>query len=321
MEQTATLVLTQFEKDVLTGLGKSQKSISSKYFYNDMGNKLFAEIMQLKEYYPTNCEYEILNNNRAEILDPFIKKEHFHLIEFGAGDGKKTKLLIQYLIEKKIDFDYIPIDISSDILKELKSDLEKQFSGIKVIPRVNDYFGALKEIKHLDNFPKLVLFLGSNIGNLSEQETILFLNQLKIELNIGDGFLLGVDLKKDPSTILSAYNDRRGITKQFNLNLLTRINEEMGGNFDLDNFYHYPTYDPETGTAKSFLVSRIKQSVFIDSIQKNFHFNLGETIFLEISQKYEVSLIHDFACLTGFSVIQDFQDLKKYFLDSLWKKV
>ncbi len=309
-----------FIEDAIEGLTKIPKSISSKYFYDEQGNKLFQAIMATQDYYPTACEYEIIEENVASILDPFLSQESFNLVDFGAGDGKKTRLFFRYLDKIKKPFQYIPIDISLDILQILEKDLKIEFPDLQILSLERDYFEAIYEINRLNHYPKLILFLGSNIGNLNTLDSLQFLRKLNQALHKGDGLLLGADKKKDPQTILNAYNDSEGITREFNLNILNRLNQEMQTNFVKENFYHYPLYDPETGTAKSFLVSKIKQEVFIPSIHSSINFELGEPIFLEISQKYDLQILHKWANETGFLVLRDYQDHKNYFLDTLWMK-
>lgn len=320
INSTPEIGLSKFSEDVILGFSKNQKCLPSLYFYNEKGNRLFQAIMQSEDYYPTACEYEILEKQANQILSPFRHKKEFNLVDFGAGDGKKTRLLISYLIENNIPFTYTPIDISGDILKELKKNLELEFSGIRVKTLENDYFSALEEINQIEKEPKLILFLGSNIGNLTEQDSIKFLQKLHRGMNPGDRLLLGVDLKKDPKTILLAYNDREGITREFNLNILDRMNEELGANFNRKKFYHYPLYDPETGFAKSFLVSIEDQSVYFELLQTTYFFKKGESIFLEISRKYTLENLQNWAELTGFTLLKNLTDSKNYFVDSLWEK-
>jgi L-histidine Nalpha-methyltransferase len=309
-----------FIKDAIEGLTKIPKSISSKYLYNEQGNKLFQAIMSTHDYYPTACEYEIIEENVASILAPFLSQESFNLVDFGAGDGKKTKLFLRYLDKIKKPFHYIPIDISLDILQILEKDFKVEFPDLQILPLERDYFEAIYEINRLNHYPKLILFLGSNIGNLNTIDSLQFLSKLNQALYMGDGLLLGADLKKDPQTILNAYNDAEGITREFNLNILNRLNQELQTNFVKENFYHYPLYDPETGTAKSFLVSKIKQDIFVPTLHKPIHFESGEPIFLEISQKYDLQILHKWANETNFFVLRDYHDHKNYFLDTLWTK-
>lgn len=314
-------MLEQFAQDVLKGLSDFPKHISSKYFYNKVGDQIFQEIMAMEEYYPTNCEYEILRTYKAEMLELFYdNKKSFDFIELGAGDGKKTKILLKYFMDQKVSFDYYPIDISCYAVNNLKKDIDFLLPKLNV-KRINrEYIEGINEINQLSSNRKVLLFLGSNIGNMNFREAVSFLTAIAAKMKHNDILLIGFDLQKDPETILKAYNDPHGITAKFNLNLLHRINEELGANFNVDKFYHYPVYDPQTGEAKSFIVSKIKQDVTIAKLNKTFAFEAGETIYTEISKKYSFEMIHQMAKEAGFEVKHNFIDKKQYFTNSLWIK-
>jgi uncharacterized SAM-dependent methyltransferase len=183
-----------------------------------------------------------------------------------------------------------------------------------------DYFQALHQLNETADRRNVVLFLGSNIGNFSEIEAIDFLTNLGDNLNAEDLLLIGFDLKKDPEVILKAYNDKSGITRAFNMNLLERINRELGGNFDLEQFMHFPLYDPELGEARSYLISKKRQTVYIATLDKSFEFKSWEPIHVEISRKYDLETINRYAEKAGFKVIKNFFDHNNYYLDSLWEK-
>jgi dimethylhistidine N-methyltransferase len=308
-----------FAEDVRKGLSSQPKYLLSKYFYDERGDELFQAIMNVEEYYLTRCEYEILNFKKEDIISAFdTNGQYFNLIELGAGDGFKTKVLIQYLKHKEIKFKYLPVDISANVLENLHEDLIKSFPSLEVQPVQGDYFKVLKELSNKEETLKVLLFLGSNIGNFSEGQAISFLKDLAGNMSWGDKLLIGFDLKKDPQVILKAYNDQAGITRAFNLNLLDRINVELGGDFVLENFIHFPTYDPVTGQARSYLVSKQEQAVFIEALGQSFIFSPWEPIFMEVSQKYDISDIERLASLSGFKIEQMFYDPKRYFVDSLW---
>ena len=308
-----------FAEEILEGLQQKPKRLFSKYFYDDIGDKLFQEIMKMDEYYLTRSEYEIFSQQKAQILR-YIEQtnEPIQLIEFGAGDGLKTKLLLEYLLDKDVDFEYIPIDISASVLDELQDDLKNKWPQLKCNPIASTYFDALAELP--SDKKKFVLFLGSNIGNFNSTEALQFINQVNLHLNSGDYFLIGVDLKKDPQLILAAYNDKKGITKAFNLNLLTRINNELGANFDTSAFDHFPTYDPITGDTKSHLISKREQDIYFSKLNETIHFNYAEPIFMEISKKYEIEELEKIAAQTNFKIEQHFFDCKHYYTNTLWKK-
>lgn len=318
MQQTA--ILTEFAKDTLEGLNSNQKYLSSKYFYDDRGSKIFQDIMKMPEYYLTDCELEILESKKQEILNDFSAQQaHFELVELGAGDGLKTKVLLSHFLSKNIDFKYSPIDISSDAVNNLLTDLKKEIPELKVNGLIGDYFELIKEIKINGYSKKIVLFLGSNIGNFNEQMSVDFFKHLQEVLNPQDQVFIGFDLKKESSIILNAYNDPHGHTSAFNLNLLHRINQELNADFDLANFQHQEVYDPQSGTAKSFLKSLKKQEVEIQDLGEIISFDEGELIFMEISQKYDMEMIMELAEKSGFEIVRNFYDQRQYFVNSLWK--
>lgn len=236
--------MNQFDMDVAKGLSDNPKHLSSKYFYDEQGDKLFQKIMQLDEYYLTNAEHEILDTYKEDFLNSFKNgQDNFLLTEFGAGDGFKTKILLDHFIRKRIAFEYLPIDISKHALDNLLADLKSEFPRLQGYGIREDYFTALTRLNG-ETPKKVVLFLGSNIGNFSDSAAMEFLSQLRRSIGSDDTALIGFDLKKEPDIIRKAYNDSKGVTKDFNLNLLERINRELGGEFDRREFEHNPTYDP-----------------------------------------------------------------------------
>jgi dimethylhistidine N-methyltransferase len=276
--------------------------------------------MNLSEYYLTDAENEILNTYKDELLDLCCGDRPFKLIDLGVGDGTKTEILIRSFYRKKLDFEFIPVDISDNTLNIVSEKIEKGYPDIKMQPLNMEYDQALKELLEVPE-KKLVLFLGSNLGNFERDEALTFLKGINRNLHEGDLFLIGMDLKKDPSRILNAYSDTEGITKQFNLNLLKRINEELGGNINLDNFKHYCTYDPVTGEVKSYLISKVKQSFYLEKTDSEFLLEAWEPIQTECSNKYDFETISYFAENSGFSIVKSFFDKKNQFTDSLWKKI
>ena len=312
-------MIEKFAEDVREGLSTEPKFLQSKYFYDEKGDALFQKIMGLEEYYLTVSEYEIFNSRKQDILSKMAGDDDmFDLIEFGAGDGYKTSVLIDYFLDNDIKFKYVPIDISPNALKLLTDSLTERFPKLKVLPICDDYFHALEELNKVDFNRKIILFLGSNIGNFRGENAIPFLKHLKADMRPNDQLLIGFDLKKDPETILKAYNDPLGVTASFNLNLLDRINRELDADFTVENFRHYPVYDPVSGEARSYLVSMKDQEVYIGYLSQAFQFRKWEPIFMEVSQKYDVADIRRLAELSGFKVKYNFMDRKKYFTDSLW---
>jgi len=316
MEQQISI--TEFEKDILQGLSSSPKHLYSKYFYDDEGSRIFQDIMGMPEYYLTNCELEIFNTHKGGILS-HLPKSHFELIELGAGDGLKTKILLSYFLKQQVDFKYIPIDISKDAVKKLLITLKKELPMLNVDGQIGDYFKLIGDLNTNDKSPKIILFLGSNIGNFNQNKALAFLHELKAVMHSKDLLLIGFDLKKDKDLILKAYNDPHGHTAAFNLNLLRRINRELNADFTLNDFQHIETYDSESGTAKSYLLSLKKQEVFIRKLMKNISFNKGESIYMEMSQKYDHEMIDNLAKSSGFEVIKNYHDSQNYYSNSLWR--
>jgi len=309
----------RFAEDVREGLSSEPKYLHSKYFYDEVGDDLFQQIMELEEYYLTDCEAEIFESQKDEILQYFsAEEEFFDLIEFGAGDGLKTKILLNHFVDNTVNFNYIPIDISKSVLTGLEKDLNNTLPELVIKPICDDYFHALEELNKVDYNKKVILFLGSNIGNFRGDNAIPFLKHLRADMNEKDLLFIGFDLMKDPEVILDAYNDKRGITSDFNFNLLDRINKELGGNFNRANFSHYPSYNPITGETKSYLISLQNQTVWIEGLSQSFNFEQWEPIFTEISQKYSLNDIDRLAAHSGFKVMKNFFDTRKYFVDSLW---
>ncbi len=321
LETTTEVLNDTFATDVAEGLSSSPKFLSSKYFYDEKGDAIFQQIMNMPSYYLTRSEYEIFDTHKNALLSLFgAQQRPFHLIEFGAGDGYKTKVLLEHFLNQKADFRYLPIDISENVLNVLSNDLQMKFPQLEVEPLANEYFEALNilnEQKRTER--KVILFLGSNIGNFLHEEAIEFLRQMRVHLQSGDLLLIGFDLKKDPQIILDAYNDQEGITRDFNLNLLDRINAEFDGNFDTNKFMHSPTYNPLTGATKSYLVSTEDQEVTLERLGKTFSFEAWEAIDMEISQKYSLSTIKHLASEAGFEVNSHFFDKNRNFVDSVWE--
>lgn len=307
-----------FALDVLIGLTDSPKRLSSKYFYDAQGSRLFQQIMELPEYYLTQCEFEILERRRRD-LAAYFDGRRFNLIELGPGDARKTRLLLEQFMDLDLNFRYVPIDISESAMQELLDTLNREYPRLQITGLVSDYLQAVNWIRQFDSSSNLVLFLGSNIGNFNAQASRVFLRSLWSALNHDDMLLIGFDLKKDMDLLLKAYNDSRGVTSEFNYNLLRRINRELGGNFDLGKFRHFGTYNVFSGAMESYLVSLDRQSVFVREIGQSFEFEPWEPIHTEYSYKYLESDISKLAAETGFRIEAQYYDSNAYFTDSLWR--
>jgi dimethylhistidine N-methyltransferase len=310
-----------FAADVYEGLTADAKFLPSKYLYDQRGDAIFQEIMAMDAYYPTRAEHEIFRTHKKDLLNYFGEGgKRFQLIEFGAGDGTKTKVLLRYFWEQSSGLTYVPIDISPNIIRELTKDLKEDLPGLKVQGICDDYFRAFDQLAEAkdEGVRKVVLFLGANIGNFDTTESIAFLKKIAQQLSSKDQLMIGFDLKKDPQRILNAYFDTGGVTKSFKLNLLRRINRELGGNFDVDTFQYFPIYHPAEGSILSYLVSTEDQEVTIDALDQTVHFDAWETIYMERSQKYSERDIAQLAEKTGFRVVRNFFDSECLFTDSLW---
>ena len=310
---------TLFAQEVLNGLLGKPKTLPSKYFYDAEGDQLFQQIMSMPEYYLTNSEAEIFQFQKDKMLDDFGKGP-INVIELGAGDGSKTKILLEHFLHKKLPFKYLPIDISANILNELQQNLNSEFPQIEVQPLAGEYLEMLKTVPEIIQGKKLILFLGANIGNMPMTKALDFLKRINMTLNSGDLLLIGFDLKKNPQTILDAYNDPAKITARFNLNLLKRINRELQANFNLDYFQHWETYNPITGETKSHLVCNKKHNVELKALSKTISFEKWEAIQTELSLKYSIQEIANLAEASGFQLRKNYFDQKEYFTDSLWQK-
>jgi len=306
-----------FEKHVQEGLNSFPKFLSSKYIYDEKGDALFQQIMALPEYYLTNAEYNIMDTHKKDLAALFTQEQGFDLIELGAGDGKKTKVLLAELVAQKRNFTYIPIDISLNAIDRLATSLLDTWPQIDIQGEQGTYFQVLERLSQYNKRPKLLMVLGSNIGNLKHTEAIDFLSKLRNSMAPQDMLFMGFDQKKDPLRIQNAYADSQGVTQEFNRNLLHRINNEMDANFVVNDFEHWESYDPETGTAKSYLLATKACEVHIAKLNLHLHFKKWETIHTEISQKYDddvVAWLAGEASLKVSRIFEDEQQLYKNYL-------
>lgn len=287
--------------DVRHGLSDTPKRLSSKYFYDATGSKLFERIMRLPAYYPTRVEARLLRRHAGELLRA-LAPDHapIELLELGSGDGRKTLALCRAWLQAGATLVYRPMDISAQALDRLAARMARALPQLPLHPLCGDYFQTWpipRAHRH-----QVALFLGSNLGNFTDDEALRFLKRVRVHLRPGDSLLLGLDLRKDPHTVLAAYDDPEGVTAAFNLNLLRRLNRELGMDFDLDAFRHYATYCPLQGVARSFLVSQRRQVVHSAVLDQRFHFEPGEIIHTEQSQKYGRAGTTAMAAQAGFAV-------------------
>jgi dimethylhistidine N-methyltransferase len=301
-----------FYFDVIQGLMETPKRLASKYFYDKKGDSLFQAIMMSRDYYLTRCEMEIFTCQAKEVVDCLISQNlDFDLIELGPGNCAKSIHLLRALLNANASFNYVPIDISENVISDVP---ELRFDGL-----VGDYFDTLAFHCLLPGMRKVVMCLGGNIGNMTVEESNQFCRKLRGYLQPGDQCIIGFDLVKHPAIIRRAYDDGDGITREFNLNLLKRINRELEADFRIDQFDHYCSYDPLTGAAKSFLVCLSDMVVNLPGARISFE--KDECIWTEISQKYSKSQIRQMAINNGFIHTSEFLDNRSWFMDAVWTAV
>lgn len=308
----------QFAEHVLVGLSEEPKRLSSRFFYDADGSELFAAITDLEEYYPTRCEAEILTAHAEQILKP-LGGRPFNLIDLGAGDGRKTAILLEAALRLGLSVRYVPIDISEGAMAGLVAAMGERFPTLPIGGLVSEYGDGVRWLGHQSGRENLVLFLGSNIGNFDKPASRGFLRRLWGALNPGDRVLVGFDLKKDIEALLAAYNDRAGATAAFNLNLLHRINRDLGADFDVGRFKHYATYGVMSGAIESYLVSLHAQTVHVAAVGDSFTFQPWEPIHTEYSYKYLDSDIDSLCTHGGFIDEGRFYDAQRWFCDALWR--
>ena len=289
---------------MINGLRAENKYLSSKYFYDETGDKLFQQIMACPEYYPTRCEMEILQHQSPKMVELFCEHgRSFDLIELGPGDATKSWHLLKEFQKEKVPFTYYPIDISSNVISGLEARLPVSLPGIRLHGLNGEYMDKMEQVSTFSAARKVVLFMGANIGNMTMPQATFFCRQLYDRMRPGDLLVIGFDLKKHPKIILDAYNDHQGITRAFNLNLLYRINRELGADFNPDQFGHYPVYDPGSGACRSYLISLTAQEVHVGDITITFREN--EPLYMEISQKYTLAeTCADGTAQSGFKPVE-----------------
>jgi L-histidine N-alpha-methyltransferase len=295
-----------FGEDVAAGLMSSPKRLMAKYFYDDLGSALFEAICYLPEYYLTRAETEILEDHAAAIFDAI--GESVEIVEFGSGSARKTRLLIEEALRRQKRVDYHPVDISPSALTASSADLIAAYERLHVTAYAGDYFQVLAEARLRTGKRSLALFLGSNIGNYAPDEAAALLQAMSSAFKPGDLLLLGADLRKAPQVLELAYDDPAGVTSAFNLNLLGRINRELGGSFDLTAFRHEVRYDEVRGSVDSFLRSKRAQSVRIETLDLTVEFAEGERIHTESSHKFSAGEIAALTARGGFEVVEAWND-------------
>jgi dimethylhistidine N-methyltransferase len=300
----------EFSNAVLSGLSKPQKTLPSRFFYDQAGSQLFEDITALPEYYLTCTEETILEEYAPEMVASV--GERIALVEFGSGSSCKTRLLIEASIARQGLLEYTPIDISAKFLQSSATRLLRDYGPLNVTALAAEYFAGIKHLPKVLE-PRLVLFLGSNIGNFEREEALSFLSNLRAELKPSDRVLIGVDRVKDVNIIEAAYNDQQGVTEAFNKNILKRINRELGANFDLKAFEHLAPFIPEHSRVEMRLVSKTNQKVKIRELRKEFAFAKGEYIHTENSHKYTPEAFEKLASEAKLQVDKSWTDERQWF--------
>jgi L-histidine N-alpha-methyltransferase len=307
--------LAGLAEDVRCGLSAQPKRFLPKYFYDELGSQLFEAICLVPEYYLTRAENEILKRFADEIVGSIDGRKT--LIEMGSGSASKTRLIIEALLRKQDELLFIPVDISASALESSSRILLQSYPRLRIDAYAADYFAGLAELGKHGRGRTLALFLGSNISNFDTEEAFAFLRALRKMLRAGDALLLGADLKKDRHVLEAAYNDALGVTSAFNLNVLARINRELGGDFDLRAFKHRAFYNEEMGRVEIYIESRSAQSVRIRKLDMEVRFRAGEQIHTENSYKYDLSDIAQLAAKTGFTCARTWLDSQERFSSNL----
>ncbi|HSP16450.1 MAG TPA: L-histidine N(alpha)-methyltransferase [Thermoanaerobaculia bacterium] len=307
-----------FPGEIQEGLAAVRKSIPSHYFYDDLGSSLFEAICHLPEYYPTRAETELLRRHAGDIA--MAAGGPVRIIELGSGSARKTRLLLDQVTGDGSKIEYVPVDIDPHMLEKSGRELLAEYPSLRVTAVCADFTQPSRALAGLPRSGRtLALFLGSTIGNFQPRPAAALLRDLKRRLEPGDTILLGADLKKAPEVLNQAYNDALGVTAAFNLNLLQRINRELGGRFDLRTFAHRAFYDPDQGRIEMHLVSLREQRVHIDSLGTAVSFTEGETIHTENSYKYDDADLARMAADAGLAIEERWTDSRKWFTDVMFR--
>ena len=297
-------------QEISYSLSQKNKFIHPKYFYDAKGSDLFEKICSLPEYYLTRTEIEVLSSIQSELSKHLVGD--YALVELGSGSSIKTRELLKILTAKQNDVEYYPIDISN-ILKDSSINLHDEYDNLKITGIIDQYETGLEFIRHLDHKEKIVAFLGSSLGNFDLENGVEFLRKIRSSMRHGDLFLLGIDLVKDTKMLENAYNDSKGVTANFNLNLLSRLNQELTADFDNDKFEHVAVFNKKQKRIEMYLKSKMKQNVFISKIDLLLKFQKNELIHTEFSYKYTIPQIKKIAKKSGFKPAQIWTDKKSYF--------
>ena len=313
----ASNIEKSFAEEIAFSLNQDSKFISPKFFYDKKGSNLFESICVVPEYYPTRTEISILKKMEHDL--PSYLDENVRLVELGSGASVKTRLILDVFTKLQAKTEYFPIDIS-EILTESSEQLLNDYATLNITGIIDTYEGGLEFLQNYDDKKNLIIFLGSSFGNFSPDDGKIFLKKIFSTMKQGDLFLIGLDLVKDKKILESAYDDPSGVTAKFNLNVLSRINDELDANFIINNFSHYSIYNENDQRIEMNLKSLIPQSVIIKKSNLSLNLDEGELIHTEYSHKYIPSQIKTLLCDIGFEIKNMWLDDKKYFSLTLVSK-
>ena len=313
----ATKIEKTFAEEISSSLNRDSKFVNPKFFYDKKGSDLFEKICSLPEYYPTRTEITILKQLQNE-LAPYLD-ENFRLVELGSGTSVKTRLILDILEKLQDSTEYFPIDIS-EILTESSEQLLKDYDELHITGLIDTYEGGLEFLKNFDDKKNLIIFLGSSFGNFSPKDGHKFLQEINSTMKSGDLFLIGLDLVKDKHILESAYDDSEGVTAEFNLNILSRINDELDADFYLKNFTHHSIYNVKEQRIEMYLKSLVNQSVIVSKSNLVLNLEKNELILTEHSHKYRLSQISELLGSTGFEIKHTWLDDNKHFSLTLASK-
>ncbi|MEL6580812.1 MAG: L-histidine N(alpha)-methyltransferase [Cyanobacteria bacterium J06621_12] len=299
-------------QDVINGLKQAQKSLPARYFYDQKGSQLFEQICELPEYYPTRTEASILQQYGTEII---ARTQAIELIELGSGSSSKTRYLFDAYRPQDASLYYVPVDVSDSILKTSAKDLLADYSQLKIQGKVATYSQALQQLAHSNIGKRMIIFLGSSIGNFNPQECDRLMEEVTSALHPGDYFLLGIDLQKPKEILEAAYNDAQGVTAAFNLNMLQHLNNRFRGNFNLQQFEHQAIYNQTEQQIEMYLISKVEQTVTLANINLTIELGQGEKILTEISRKFdsEKMAIYLSSLNYGLNLIENYTDAQQKF--------
>ena len=313
----ATKIEKSFAEEISFSLNQNSKFINPKFFYDKKGSELFESICLLPEYYPTRTEISILKKLKHDL--PSYLDKNINLVELGSGTSVKTRLILDIFTKLQPKTEYFPIDIS-EILTESSEQLLKDYDTLHITGIIDTYEGGLEFLKSYDNKKNLILFLGSSFGNFTPDDGKLFLEKIFVTMKSGDLFLIGLDLVKDKNILESAYDDSQDVTAKFNLNVLSRINDELDADFDINNFSHYSIYNENDQRIEMNLKSLVSQSVIIGKSNLPLNLDKGELIHTEYSHKYHISQIKKLLSDVGFEFKNMWLDDEKHFSLTLVSK-